>query len=212
MLKHLSPYELKSFWEKYGSIHSREAGADFQAYRITQDIAVDRMSHRVAGVAAATLVLGVISWVDRARYFVEHRVDPGRLVGRDFYNRHLGHIDVKLPIPSHPWGKTRAGLLGYYGLLLALKHEQFLTSYQSDNLVGRSVMNLFSETVAEASVILIPLSQMPGEFSAIEDDGTVITTYWPDILQSPDQKVVFKTDMKSLYGIADAVDFDHRRD
>jgi len=67
MLKHIPASELKSFWKKYGPAHSREAGADFEAYRITQDIAVDRMSHRVTGVVAATLVLSVISWIDRAR-------------------------------------------------------------------------------------------------------------------------------------------------
>jgi len=139
-------------------------------------------------------------------------VDPGRAVGRNSYNRHLGHVDVKLPIASHPWGKTRVGLLGYYGFLLALCHKQFLTSYESDNQVGESVTKLFAETVAEALAILVVLSQIPGEGTAFEIDGIIVTTYWADILRSPELKVTFKTDMKSLYGMADFADFDHQRD
>jgi hypothetical protein len=212
MLKYISRSELASFWKKYGRMHSREAGADFEAFRITQDIAVDRMGHRAVGVAAASLVLSVIAWVDRARYFIEHRADPARVVGRHLYNRNLGHVDVKLPIASHPWGKTRAALLGYYGLINAMALEKLMTSFESDRQVGISVMRMFSETVAEALAILVSLSQMPGEFAAMEFDGKVVTTYWPDILSSPERKTVFETDIQSLYGAADFAEFDHDRD
>jgi hypothetical protein len=98
--------------EYYAWQHSREFHADLVGATTAGNLAVDLFSHRDAGFIAASIVLGLIAFMDRISFVLHEHADPVILVSEEDYNRKPLVIDVKLPRATHPWGRTRHAFLG----------------------------------------------------------------------------------------------------
>jgi hypothetical protein len=55
-------------------------------------------------------------------------------------------------------------------------------------------------------VLLVTLSNCPGEFLAVPNDAKLLTIYYPDI-GTPENKMQFESEMKDLYGLRESVVF-----
>jgi hypothetical protein len=102
----------KHYVKHFAFRHSCELHADLFGALLAGNVAVDQFSHRDIGFVAASLVLGLIAWMDRLSYFEREYVDPVTLVSEHNYNTAPILLDVIRPQPGHPWGRTRHSLLG----------------------------------------------------------------------------------------------------
>jgi hypothetical protein len=192
-----------AYLKNYAPRHCREIGADFEALRLTVNISIEVAKTRSVGIAAVSLVLGVLGWMDRASHYLVTGHDPAHVVGGRNYNRKTGYIDIRMPMENHPWGKTRCMTAAVHLLCLTAELDDG-SQIELEHKIGTGILGLFAETIPEAMAIVGFVSNARGEFlayySSNADLSKIQTAYWPDILSS-DGKTVFETAVDDLYGM-----------
>jgi hypothetical protein len=113
-LQQIAPLKLEYYRRNYAWQHSRELDADQLGVAAAANVAVDLFNDRNVGFIAASIVLGLVSWLDRASFCMQKLVDPVKKVGEQNWNSKIAYIDVTLPRPTHPWGRTRHAALCPY--------------------------------------------------------------------------------------------------
>jgi hypothetical protein len=186
-------YYLGSYWPH----HQREIIADTAGLLwAAGDGPTGAWDLRLIG---AQLAICTISFIDRATFFIKHQVDPAILVGLDKYP-YPGLIDLILPKPSHPWGKTRAALVNssvssLYGHLFS--EQEILRKA----LLMKLVQDIFGKYSAHALAAIQFVNSRAGEFVAILPPGQnkLFTTYFPPSTTAEDKHEDIVTDASQFY-------------
>jgi hypothetical protein len=96
---------VEEYLRRYWPTHSLESEADLTAVVLAAgDGKTGAWDLRLMG---AQLAISLISFLDRANHFLKFGSDPAAVVGLQNYGL-PGLVDLVLPMPTHPWGRTRA--------------------------------------------------------------------------------------------------------
>jgi hypothetical protein len=173
----VQPAELvENYLRDYWPAHSLEYEADLDALLWTAgDGPTGAWDLRLIG---AQLAVSLISFLDRANYLLKSGRDPVDIVGLRNYGL-PGLIDLVLPMPEHPWGKTRSTSV--------LSAVQFVyrpyfdsAALRRKTLLMRSVGDIFGSVGKQALSAVQWSSRRPGEYVAAPlPDGQLMTMYWP---------------------------------
>ncbi|WP_435191210.1 hypothetical protein [Streptomyces sp. bgisy126] len=186
-----------TYLREHWPAHSREMEADLEALVCCAgDGETGAWDLRLMG---AEIVLNLISFTDRASYWMKHGTDPVDVLGLKGYGA-LGLLDVQLPLPEHPWGETRVTVAN--NTLSALYGSYFSPSElhrKRDLLVA--VADIFGSMNARALQAVRWASRRPGEYMAITSyNGTMVTHYWPpDFVVGRDKQEIMVSRASEFY-------------
>jgi hypothetical protein len=168
---------IEKYLHQYWPAHSLELEADLYAVAWA---AAD--GHGGAGdlrLMGAQFATSLISFLDRANYLLRFGRDAAEEVGLREYNRLPGLIDVLLPMPTHPWGKTRA-----FAVIDAVQiiYEDLFdpAEIRRKALLMHAVASLVGTVSGQALRVIHWVNQQPGEYMASPLPGDrLFTVYWP---------------------------------
>lgn len=186
-----------SYLDDYWPHHQREIMADMAGLEwAAGNGSTGAWDLRLMG---AQLAISTISFIDRVRFLIKHKIDPVIYLGSDKY-AHPGLVDIVFPQPSHPWGKTRETLLGaslspIYGHLFS--EQEILRK----TLLMKLVRDIFHRYNAHALAAIHFVNSKEGEFVALMPPGQdkLHTCYfpWSTIAEGKHEKIV--TDASQFY-------------
>jgi hypothetical protein len=145
----------------------------------------------------AQLTVCAISFLDRAKYLIEHGEDPGMVIG---FNYSIpGLVDLVLPKFSHPWGITRAYWVK--SAVVGLYQPHFLERELRRKSRLMSVVNdIFSSFSASALEVVRYVNSKAGEFVAIVGpDNKLVTLHFPLSPDAPTEYEKIESDASQFY-------------
>ncbi|MFI6483714.1 tetratricopeptide repeat protein [Nonomuraea sp. NPDC050663] len=168
---------IEAYLRDHWPAHSLELEADMFAMMSAADVgAAVAQDLRLIGIQFA---VGVLSFLDRADHLIEFGYDPAEAVGLQEYNRFPGLVDLKLPMATHPWGKTRAtAVLGAFQLV----YQSLIEPVQLHRKAAlmQAVASVLASMSGPALNAIRWINARPGESLAVVLQGDVlITHYWP---------------------------------
>lgn len=177
VLDRVRPAEIvEEYLRRYWPVHSLESEADLDAVLwAAGDGETGAWDLRLMG---AQLAITVISFLDRANHLLKFGRDPVDVVGLRNYGL-PGLIDLVLPMPTHPWGKTRATAVNS---AVPLLYRDFFDSAElrRKTHLMRAVADVFGTMGVQALQAIRWISRQPGEYVAmVLPDGRLLTMYWP---------------------------------
>lgn len=181
--------------------HDLEFNADLLGARLTMNCAVDLTRSAMPGAAAVGMVLAAIALFDRMHAVTLSGVDPAMRIGVPRYNAGPFAADVLLPMPSHPWGKTRASVVTF-GLMLLDMETMDRRTFEATRTVMHGVNQLLAVVAPEAMAIMRTVIERPGEWLAFLDGHGLYTKYYPRHASEPHAEAAFYWNPADLYGAA----------
>jgi hypothetical protein len=180
-------------WPSY----ERELNADTMALLCTGgDGPTGAWDLRLIG---AQLMISTISFLDRAKFLIAHGKDPGMLIGLDRYML-PGYVDLALPRPGHPWGKTRSHWITNEALF------RLYSSYFSKRELRRKgrlisvVSDILTLSTACALEVVRYVNSTPGEFVVIPlPRNKLITQHFPLLREAPTEYKTIESDTSQFY-------------
>lgn len=174
------------YLKKYAPAHSKEFAADAVALQITLNVSVDLFENKYPGLAAAFVVICIISTLDKLSFFVRTGHSITDLLDITRFNRVPFAPDLRAPQKSHPWGKTRFYMLQKSFILMNMlnypkdpKRIQLETEQLNSIALGaHSIVNLCDQ---ESFFIISEISVRDGEITAtVLPDYVCLTQHFKD--------------------------------
>ncbi len=196
------PFVVENYMRSCFESHAREFDADGFGLLVASNLAVDLFRDRSAGQLAASVVLGLVAWMDRMAFFLRERVDPVAIVGDEAYNKSALAIDLRIPRPSHPWGRSRHGLLSFY---LSTFSQLHFTDDEWDSL-QKGISNahyLISSSARGALAATLFVMGCSHEVTSLLMPDGLVSTFWQRNADGSCTKVrEIRTDPDSYFDLA----------
>jgi hypothetical protein len=131
-------------------------------------------------------------------HLIRHGQDPAMLVGLQNYLI-PGIVDTILPMPRHPWGKTRERFLPHCVHALYRGHFERGELQRKANAM-MAIASVMGNHAACALEAVRFANSRPGEYVAIQPPGAELyTTYFPPGFTGMEDCEKFKTDADQFY-------------
>jgi hypothetical protein len=170
------PSAVEEYLRRHWPTHRLEIEADLAAVAWAAKPGEAGADLRLMGTQFA---VSLISFLDRANYLMKFGRDAAEAVGLREYNSLPGLIDVALPMPTPPWGKTRAFAVNNGVQKL---YEDLIDPVEIRRKVElmRAVASLVGTVSGQALRVIHWISQGPGEYMATPLPGDrLFTVHWP---------------------------------
>jgi hypothetical protein len=162
----------KIYINRYLNRHCEEFQADDFALQQCINTSVDLFGSRLPGIAAAFVVINLISMFDKIFHYATTGQNVTKIVGITKFNRVPFSVEFRLPRRSHPWGKTR---------LFMLQHSNYISNHLDCDFnhekveINQEIFNTIAEgahsVISQCDIEAIKLSN-----EVLKKDGEIVVS------------------------------------